>query len=591
MDAGMLKYLQDLGAKLDAAPRGQKTPIVQAYADKMGMSVMQVYRKLSAVGWHSGRKARKDAGTTAVPEDVAQQVAGLVVMGARKTGKRVTTVKAGMERLSANGITSKEGVMHSAQALSRAMRLYGVHPDQLKVGKTAVRVRSKHPNHVWELDASLCVLFYLGNGRMGVMDEKLYNKNKPHNVQRISSQRVWRYVVVDHCSGAFYVHYCMGAEGAENALDALIAAMQKRGDADAFYGIPKVLYTDAGSGHKNSMVFRFCARLNIEHLIHMPGNARATGSVEVAQNLVERGFESRMAFASFVSLEEIQAAADLWRVHVCARQKHSRTRKTRFAVWTSIAAEHLRIPASPEALRELGYGETQTRVVTDFLTISYSSKATGGSHEYDVALIPGIFAGAKVEVRVNLWRAPAVDVTFTGLGAEGAEPACQTIEPIEKNEYGFTATAPVLGESYASKPKTKSERKLEEMELKAYGAATAEDVATAKKRGVKPYQELDHFADVKGPQAAYFPRMGEVVVSDVAAPVNLFSHMKAAKILRERCGQMWDSDPKARMAWLRQRHPEGVPQGELDALAKAINSGEARILEAYTGNQVAFKGA
>ncbi len=580
MNSGMLKYMQDLGERLDNAPRGEKTRIVQTVAITLGMSLMQVYRDLDKAGWSSGRKKRKDAGSTAVSEEVAKQVAGLVVLGQRKSGKRVTTVKASLERLEANNITSKDGGMHSQQAVARAMRLYGCHPDQLLKGKTPVRARSLHPNHVWELDASLCVLFYLSNGTgsgVGLMDKKLYNKNKPTNVERISSQRVWRYVVVDHCSGAFYVHYCMGAEGAENALDALIYAMHKRDDSDAFYGIPQVLYTDAGSGHRNDMVRHFCERLGIEHRIHTPGNARATGAVEVCQNLVERGFESRLSFSHCANLEEIQKAADLWRIHVCAREKHSRTRKTRFSVWTSIQEEHLRIPSSIAVLRELAVGKTVTRKITDFLTISYASKATGGKHEYDVSRMPHVYAGLKVSVRVNAWRAPAVDITVE---VEGQEPYTQTVEPVVKDAYGFVADAPVIGESFKSKSKTEAERHLEDIHQTAYGTTNAEETAKAKKEGKKPYAHLDHFADVRSSVPKYFPKQGTVVGQDVPIPeVQPLSHIKAARILAERCGDAWTRDPQTRMAWLRQQHPNGVPPDMLDSLEKTVQRGAAMPLE------------
>lgn len=473
--------------------------------------------------------------------------------------------------------------MHSPQAISRAMELYNCHPDMLapkgKKGATPVMARSLHPNHVWQLDASICVIFYLGNGNMGVMDEKLYNKNKPHNVDRVAENRVWRYIVVDHCSGAFYVHYVMHAESQTNALESLMHAMMQRGHSDVMYGVPKVLYTDGGPGHRGSMMKEFCQRLGIEHIIHETGNARATGSVESCQNIVERGFESRMAFASFTSLEEIQAASDNWRCHFCASVKHTRTRATRAQTWLTIKPEDLRIPVSMEALRELAMGQSQSRKVSEHLTISFASKATG-KQEYDVSRIPNVYAGMSVAVRVNAFRAPSVDVT---LERDGFETVTMTIEPTKKDQYGFNLDAPVLGQSFKAKGKTAAEKKREAILKDAFAVSTVEEAKKAERKGVKPYQNLDHFADVKGPLPTFMPRAGTTVGQEFTAPEVLpLMHIKAAQILQKRCGLYWDEDPRARMAYLRQRYPDGVPYDALDGIEMVVKQGKAHILESVT---------
>jgi hypothetical protein len=83
--------------------------------------------------------------------------------------------------------TTGEIVPLSASAIIRALRQYRLHPDQLRAPAPAVQLASRHPNHVWQLDASICVLYYLKNPAKGVkgdtglriMDEKSSTRTNP----------------------------------------------------------------------------------------------------------------------------------------------------------------------------------------------------------------------------------------------------------------------------------------------------------------------------------------------------------------------------------------------------------------------------
>src|SRR5690606_12990826 len=138
------------------------------------------------------------------------------------------------------------------ESIGRALRRYGVHPDQLSQPTPKSHLRSEHPNHVWQIDPSLCVLYYLPTQAgecLQVMDEAKFYKNKPANFRRIEKERVWRYVITDHTSGVIYVQYVLGAESGRNLVDAFIGAAQKRGPADPFHGIPRAVMVDPGSAN------------------------------------------------------------------------------------------------------------------------------------------------------------------------------------------------------------------------------------------------------------------------------------------------------------------------------------------------------
>ena len=117
--------------------------------------------------------------------------------------------------------------MPSVETISRAMRRYGCHPDQLRVASPSVRMRTEYPNRLWQADASVCVLYRIrGTGNIGLMKEESYNEKKPENLIKIRNTRIVRYIVVDHCSGNFYLRYEQAAgEDAKGFLDTLIDAM------------------------------------------------------------------------------------------------------------------------------------------------------------------------------------------------------------------------------------------------------------------------------------------------------------------------------------------------------------------------------
>ena len=144
------------------------------------------------------RKQRSDAGAVALPRDDAVLVSALLMDSLRKNNKRLMSLDQATALLRANGeirAVDDDGRPLSVSTVSRALRGYGLHPDQLLRPAPHSELRSLHPNHVWQIDASLCVLYYLAarNRReagLQVMEHKAFYKNKPANLRRIESERV-----------------------------------------------------------------------------------------------------------------------------------------------------------------------------------------------------------------------------------------------------------------------------------------------------------------------------------------------------------------------------------------------------------------
>ena len=169
------RLVGDVARKLAAADpcTGERGVIVKRLAAALGVSANTAYRYLKRyAGWTSGKKPRRGKGETRVPESLCRKIAELMLFP-RANGKQVMTLKLAVHIAQSNGEgiadpETGEILMPSVETMSRAMRHYGCHPEQLKKGKPTGRVRSLHPNHTWLLDASVCILYRI-RGTNGVV--------------------------------------------------------------------------------------------------------------------------------------------------------------------------------------------------------------------------------------------------------------------------------------------------------------------------------------------------------------------------------------------------------------------------------------
>ena len=576
MNPAHTEYLFQLCVRLDAQPKGQRGPVAQEAASFLGCSVGTVYRKLEKVGWDSGRKVRSDCGKLCVPAELALQVAGIIKTATRATGKKTLPITTTVGTLEDNGMgvvneETGQTAMPSAATISRAMTRFGCHPDQIARGHASISMRTLHPNHVWEMDASVCILYFLANGHtliVEVIDESESYKNKPKNLAKIEPQRIIRWVITDHYTGTIFVRYTLGAEDQFNALNVLMEAMCDRTEAngqDIFRGAPLEMYTDKGAPFVGSMTKSFLQHAKIRHYTHKAKNARATGQVENAQNIVETQFEGRLRFLEVDSLDALNAQLDKWRIAWNANAIHRRYEKTRNQLWMTITPEQLRVPESIEALRAIVQSNLEEKKVHGNLILAYAIKGYG-RHEYSLRNIPGIVIGQKIGVCVNPYEAPAVDITVT---APNGEETIYTLQPIKKNEAGFDVTAPVMGQEFAAAPDTIVDRAIKGMDMAAYGVETLEEAEKAKKQKRRAYADINIMADVEAKKdRTYFPvRSTDLDVSAPArelAPLTVVQAAFKLQGLMREAGVEWNASHMARIT---EHYPKGVPHEDIDTLA------------------------
>ena len=574
-----LRLISDAARALEKADpcNGDRRRIVARLAETLNRSLNTTYNYLKKYGgWESGKKPRKDKGETCVPEALCRKIAGLVICGDRANGKRPMCIKDAVKRWEANGegIADQETgevTMPSVETISRAMRRYGCHPDQLRVASPSVRMRTEYPNRLWQADASVCVLYRIrGTGNIGLMKEESYNEKKPENLIKIRNTRIVRYIVVDHCSGNFYLRYEQAAgEDAKGFLDTLIDAITDRGPQDVMHGVPEILYTDPGPGPASSLVTGFCGQMGITPAQHVPGRARATGSVEKCQDIVECKFESRLRFLEVPDIAQLQALADRWRRYFCATAIHTRTKKTRNDVWLSIPAEKLRTAEADVMHSIAAWGEVRCQVKDDF-TISADTRTHYGVRRYDLRELGyhGLQVRDSVSVRLNPYKAPSI---IAVIEKPDGEKLSFEVPPMQFDGAGFDLGAPAFGEGFKAMPKTRAEKTLEAIKKEAYGVQSVEEADKMRRAGKPAYAGIDIMADVKE-APTYLKKAGTPLpLEEKKADVPPMKRLSFALMMRRDHPDVWRDDNTDECAeWLRTRYPDTVPGNEIEAVIERM---------------------
>ncbi|EHU3276433.1 DDE-type integrase/transposase/recombinase [Acinetobacter baumannii] len=564
-DLAIQDYLREVAAKLQAAGHGQKGEIIATACKYLDVSRPQLYRDLETVGFKSERKQRSDKGKTVVPTEVAEMIGGMVHVATRANGKKTLPITTALDMLVADGKAPKV----SAATVARVMKQNMCHPKQLATPSAHTQQKSLHPNHVWQVDASVCVLFYLPKGGMQVMDEKKFYKNKPANVKKIENDRVIRYVMTDHYSGSIYVEYVYGSESSENLIEIFLNAIQKRSAQEPMHGVPNILYTDKGCANTSGLFRNLLERLDVTFIPHATGNSQAKGQVENAQNIVETQFEGRLRFMQINNIQELNAQATAWRMYWNETKIHSRTKRSRNAVWQTIKPEQLRIAPPMELCRELISTVPVEKTVKANLTVSHAIQGYG-SQDYDVRHVDGVYPKAKLQIVVNPYRAPCIDVLTKD---QHGNEVIFTCEPMQVDWVGFGNDAAIIGEEIKAMPQSKIDENRKRILKKAYDAETLEQVdkAIAKKKPAYDGQ-LNAMADVAAVEVpTYIKRAGEQVTTPIqrreSAPI---STVEAAKEIRGLIGDLWTTDHyKA----LKKSYPDGlVPADAVREIAEAIKA-------------------
>lgn len=564
---------------------GEKTAYLSKAAQDLGWSMDKLYRHLKKVAVQPTRRRRADAGNTALTLEEARLISATVLSGARKNGKRIMSITRAATMLRANGMIRAESVDAdgvctplSETTLARALREYSLHPDQLTQPAPAVHMQSKHPNHVWEIDPSLCVLYYLPQNVQGkdsglrVMEHDEFYKNKPNNLVKVMADRVWRYVGTDHYSGTIVTRYYYGGENAKNISDFLIYMMGAQSELtrditrDPIRGVPVMVMLDPGSANTSAAFKTLCAALGIHVQINKPKAPRAKGQVEKGNDIVETAFESGLRFIEVTDIDQLNTMAERWMRYYNSTEIHSRHGMTRYTCWNRITSEQLVIAPPAAHCRDLAYSVPKESKVNTFLEIKFSGNV------YSVKTVPNVMVGQKVMVAKNPWREDAAQVAW--VDADGVE-RWQVVEPVQFNEGGFAENAVVIGEQYRAHADTPAQTNLKALDKLTYGVTTAEEVNARRKANALPFAgRIDPYAHteqtIENDNRIYMPKSGtpsDYNRMEVVSPrLNFVQTAQQIKARADADGKDWATAA----AYLKAHHPEGIAADEVGAVYEAI---------------------
>lgn len=570
---------------LQAARHGEKGAVIARACEQLQCDEQTVYRKLAKAGLETGRKKRSDKGQATYTRDELALIGGMLTASTRANDKRLLTVQDAVEILHADG---KLPVVMSAGRVSQLLRDNVLHPEQLAHQSPAVALRSLHPNHCWQLDASVCVLYYMRGGNLQSMPRDEFYKNKPQNLAKVVNDLCVRFACTDHYSGTIWTRYYTGGETSENLIEFFLWCVSQRAGCPA-HGVPFMVMLDPGAANKSHMFKALCNRLQVKLIINEVGNARAKGQVENAHNIIERHFEGRLRFMPALNLQTLNEHCDRWQVAHNSSRRHSRHGQPRYSMWMRITGEQLRIAPPIDLLRELVTTVEETRRVSNTMTVSYSVKGFGRA-DYDVRYVPGVLAGQTLTVVVNPYRAPAIDVQYVDKAT--GEIAWICVEPMQVNEAGFKLSAPVIGEQFHAMPNTQADSARNELLKAAHNVSTLEEAEKARKTHRQAYAGIvDVMADVNATQVpAYLPRRGTALETEKRSVASArLTCVEAAKRLRMSMGVAYQPST---YAWLQERFGDvGVPEDQIEAIAHQLGEQACTEFEADLREENAEAGA
>lgn len=558
---------EDFVLQMQAAKTAkERSSIIAEMCRLFGFCEVSAYRALRRNGWESDRKKRSDAGASSINEKDLSTVAALLQNSVRKNGKKTMSVENARSIMLQNGFD----VPISTRQLSELLKTRTLSTESTSKPSPHQRMRTEYPNQVHFADPSVALMYFAPNGKQKFLrDDEVY-KNKPFLEGR-ENLKCWRYVLTDHYSGTICVRYYAAAgENSANMYDFLLYAWGKKKDPlYNFHGLPELLIWDCGSANISKPVTNALKALRVETKPHLPGNPRAKGQVENANNIVECQFESLLHLEEVGSMEELNDAAERWCAAFNANQlEHRDTRITRAGrkigsrtmIWNWIKEEQLRELPDEEICRQIFTTGIQPRTVGGDLAISFVHPKNKAATRYSLSALSDIMVGMTVNVQPILVSEEAL--ALVSYQDRTGEIVSFEVKPIEYDRVGFDIAAPVFGQEYKSQPDTLIEKNTKALaEIAASDDKT--DVPFAKVtdgQGFKTHSLIHTQAD------PFFKtqtgKQVEVAAGTVEVHDILITPVEMAKRFKARAGFI----PDGFIASLKKEFPDGVPSQLVDDL-------------------------
>ena len=584
----MRRELHQLHSALLGAGHGSKGALVAQFCSFNGLDSNTVYRWLKTeCGYASGRAPRADKGRTCLPAASIDFMAAIKREGLRGNGHAIMPTGVAMNIADTNGVT----VNVSASRVNTLLRQQGLAAKSLAAPRNTVRMRSTHPNHVHQIDPSLCVLYYM-HGKQAIMGAEQFNKNKPEAFAKVKL-KLWRYVRYDHASGCIDAKYYEAAGENQHSLFDFMLHTWSQQPGRLNHGVPERLLWDKGSANTSAAVCNLLDALGVLHETHAAHHAWAKGGVENANRLVETHFESRLRVEPVSSVEQLNAACAAWlKAYNANAIKHVDARITRDSgqpfvrddLWHLITPAQLRNMPSRAVCQWFFHGKEGTRQVTN-LQISFrhpelEAPAIYKLHDWAQHLTKG----EQVRVLPLLGKAGAVRVLIDQLGA--LPPlACEVLPVMAFDQNGRDAAGQVFGQGYAALPDDATVLAAKRLNQAAYGVGGLDEADALRSKNARPFAAANggkgmvahsHLKDAE--VATRLPRATTELDTPQLAGLSSSQTERASLSLSEACrlikAALGDAYDAGTYGYLAKRYADGrVPADAADALAANVGHG------------------
>lgn len=416
----------------------ERALMARKLAGHYNCSVSTIWRVANKAGIRS-RSPRSDKGKTKASEDTLKHIAGLIYTSGSLNGKFTFEVKEIIKHLEQD---FGQVIELSYPRICELLRQRGYTMKEFRKPTPHKQLLSEYPNHAHQFDVSICSQWYFDE-KVGEICERdtvrTHYKNKMEQTveaQYKGKNKIYRYILVDHCSGAFFLHYYYDlGENSVSGSNFLFKSWSGKKElidptlktnylgAYMFQGLPEILITDNGALVRNKEVRNLLESLKITVKLHAPGNPRAKGMVEGLMWIVEKKFESRLRICSMKNIDELNAHALKWCVEYNIDKSFRRVENIHYSradIWRKIKQENFRKCVSADIWAMLLQSDEITRNVDGNGRIDFKGR------KYTVTN-PNICHN-KVIIKINAFEYPSINVHHNG--------EVYTIEPDTVDEFG-----------------------------------------------------------------------------------------------------------------------------------------------------------
>lgn len=166
-----------------AKSAAERKAVIAELCRMFAFSQAKAYKVLKEAGWQSGRKERKDAGSSGIAQEELKLIASVLRNSVRKNGKATMGVPLARSILQANGITipiadSRLRELLAENSLSLA---------DANVPRPHRTMRTLYPNQVHQADPSVCLIWFAPNGEQNSTMLTKYTKIRTHGKENSSA--------------------------------------------------------------------------------------------------------------------------------------------------------------------------------------------------------------------------------------------------------------------------------------------------------------------------------------------------------------------------------------------------------------------